>query len=667
MKIIFFLLLVGWCFFTNAQLTIKLYEDKAYLNTLEKQYSKTNNDSIKAYTALKLSYAYKRAKNLPKAQQFFKNGVLLSKNNSFLKAVSYYYQAYILLGDPNIKIIEENFKKSDSLLSRFPYPEAYKIRSDAWLGLGVLEQMKGSEQKGLDAYINHALPLAKKSGNNFIMAKVNKFIGISLMNAEERLKANKYLQEGLLLFERSSPESEAMKKEAIVELSIILIENHVYLNNLGAAKKYLDKAFGILKNYPNSNAFLFYYYAEGIYYDKKGQYIEASSSFNKGIALATGGIENYYVNRMKYSKFELLRKQNKNQEAILLMQELLKSPILFPGDRNTYYNRLAKTYAKTGNMKEAYNWSQKYIEINDSLQATNYKSSIMEMEKKYQTSEKERKIKELEAKNKIIELTAKNNTLSKWIFIGVSLLLLSLVLFLWILIRNNKKLSLQQNENYQHRINELKQKEQMTAVRALLEGEEKERNRIARDLHDGLGGMLAGTKMQFSKLVSTQDFTKQSLENISENIDNSLTELRSIARNMMPKFIINNQDLDTALIDLCNTYKPHFNILYQSYEINKNISEKDILNIYRIIQEILTNAAKHSDAKNVLLQCSQNKNILYITIEDNGKGLPTSSNNTENFGLNNIQNRVKSMNGKIEITSKENIGTTFNIEVYVTE
>ncbi|GAB0155219.1 hypothetical protein CHRYSEOSP005_04800 [Chryseobacterium sp. Alg-005] len=336
-------------------------------------------------------------------------------------------------------------------------------------------------------------------------------------------------------------------------------------------------------------------------------------------------------------------------------------------DKNNYYNLLAKAYAQNGNMKEAYEWSQKYITINDSLQTTEYKAHMMDMEKKYQTAEKERKIKELEAKNKIIELTAKNNILSKWIFVGVSLLLLSLVLFLWILIRNNKKLALQQNENHQHRINELKQKEQMTAVRALLEGEEKERNRIAQDLHDGLGGMLAGTKMQFSKLMSTHDFTKERLEKISKSIDNSLTELRSIARNMMPKFIINNQDLDTALTDLCDTYKPHFNIQYQSYEISKNISEKDILNIYRIIQEILTNAAKHSNAKNVLLQCSQNKNVLYITVEDNGRGLQPQVDNTENFGLINIQNRVKSMSGKIEITSKENIGTTFNIEVYVTE
>ncbi|GAB0155220.1 hypothetical protein CHRYSEOSP005_04810 [Chryseobacterium sp. Alg-005] len=329
MKSIILIFFIGICTLVRAQLTIKLYDDKTYINKLEKQFNDANNDSIKGYTALKLAYAYKRAKNLPKAQQFFKNGALLSKNNSFLKAVSYYYQAYILMGDPNIKIIEENFKKSDSLLSRFPYPEAYKIRSSAWLGLGVLEQMKGSEQKGLDAYINHALPLAKKSGNNFIMANVNKFIGISMMNITERVKANKYLEEGLRLFEKSSPESEAMKKEAIIELSIYLIENNVYLNNLEKAKTYLDKAYTILKNYPKSNAFLFYYYSEGIYYQHMKQYQNAINSFDKGIALATGGIENYYVNRMKYAKFELLRGQNKNQEAIIVMQELLKSPLLW--------------------------------------------------------------------------------------------------------------------------------------------------------------------------------------------------------------------------------------------------------------------------------------------------------------------------------------------------
>src|SRR5690606_27295976 len=102
-------------------------------------------------------------------------------------------------------------------------------------------------------------------------------------------------------------------------------------------------------------------------------------------------------------------------KAIEVMKDLLKSNIIFPADRNSYYNLLAQTYAQVGNMAAAYEWSQKYIAINDSLQATNYKADILELEKKYQTAEKERKIAQLQAEKEQTRLTQKNQRLLNWL------------------------------------------------------------------------------------------------------------------------------------------------------------------------------------------------------------------------------------------------------------
>ncbi|MNY14287.1 Signal transduction histidine-protein kinase/phosphatase DegS [compost metagenome] len=89
------------------------------------------------------------------------------------------------------------------------------------------------------------------------------------------------------------------------------------------------------------------------------------------------------------------------------------------------------------------------------------------------------------------------------------------------------------------------------------------------------------------------------------------------------------------------------------------------IGIYRIVQEAMHNAVKHAEAKNVLLQCSQNDNIFYITIEDDGKGFDPAY-LTKGMGIQNMKNRVAYLNGVIEILSaKNNVGTSINIELEV--
>ncbi len=646
-----------YCIPAIAQITIKLYEDTALINGLQQQYLNAVDDSARAYRSFQLSYVYKRNKELPKAKNYLAKGLSLSQNNPFLTAASHYYQAYYLLGNSDLKSISNHARMADSQLAPFTHPEAYRIRSSNWLILGVLEQLSGNEKKGLDIYINKVLPFAEKSGNVFSIANANKFIGISLLNARERDKASTYLHAAWSGFEMATTESDALKQEAIVEVLLILAENTIFSDKADEGKIYLDKAYAILKKYPRSNAFLFYYVPEGQYYEKKGQLQRAITSYNKGIALQSNLGEVYYINRAKYLKFEVLRKQGRNQEAINVMQDLLKSKLLLPQDRSIYANLLAHTYALTGNMTQAYEWSQKYIALNDSLQVTQNKADILEIEQRYKTAEKEKQINSLKAEQKEAALQHKNQYLLNWLLgTGAVVCLLALV-YVYSIYKNNK----QRNA---YKLKELQQQKELQVTQAVMAGEEQERQRIARELHDGLGGALSGIKIKLSGAQKHSDLPF--LDETIHQLENSIGELRRIARNLMPETLIRS-GLEIALRDLCVAFSTdHTTLEYQSGNIDKNIPLPAQAHIYRIVQELLSNSIRHGSASEILVQCIQNGHRFLIAIEDNGTGFdPLQIRERQGMGIDNIKSRVNLMKGTINIDSAPGTGTIVNIELYV--
>jgi signal transduction histidine kinase len=317
-------------------------------------------------------------------------------------------------------------------------------------------------------------------------------------------------------------------------------------------------------------------------------------------------------------------------------------------NRRTLYSQLAKTTELMGDMKEAYHWSTLYGQLSDSLHGVQLKERIADLEAKFQHSENQKKITALQEEKARIELSARNGRLFNWLLSTICLLLLGLVGFSWFFVRNQKKL------------------QQLKVTRAMLEGEERERKRIAQDLHDGLGGMLAGVKINLSgwaagKLDPPQDME---LHKIIGQLDRSVGELRHIARNMMPETLL-KFGLETALKDLCEFYmREDIHIEFQSFNIPGSLPLAMQINIYRIVQEILANAVRHANATNIILQCSQNESVFFITIEDNGKGFDQAAlKGKSGLGLLNVKSRVDYMKGKMEIVSGSGEGTTINIEL----
>jgi signal transduction histidine kinase len=310
---------------------------------------------------------------------------------------------------------------------------------------------------------------------------------------------------------------------------------------------------------------------------------------------------------------------------------------------------LAKTEASLGNYKPAYDRLMEYKLLADTLFEKKTAKEIAALEAKHQIAENEKKLLRLQNRNQLQQLL---------LYFGAGVVVL-LIIFSLYLHRLRKKRVAQQ-------LHAIRQQQEIQITRAQLEGEERERRRLARDLHDGLGGMLAGVKLKLSAIGHEKENRQQEdLERVIGQLDDSVHELRRIARNMMPETLLRS-GLGRALEDLCKWMaNDRMRVEYELLNLPEGISHNEKIDIYRIVQELLANAAKHAGAEEVFLQCSGREGRFYITIEDNGNGMPEKY-AAEGMGLANIRSRVEYMQGKMELDSHPGKGTIINIEINVT-
>lgn len=270
-------------------------------------------------------------------------------------------------------------------------------------------------------------------------------------------------------------------------------------------------------------------------------------------------------------------------------------------------------------------------------------------------------IAKLESEKEVLELKTKNEkkaTLNK-ILIASSLALLFIGFLGYRNFRNKQKL-----QNL--KITELEKDKQLLAIDAMLKGQEEERGRIAKDLHDGLGGLLSGTKLSFTNMKETLILTPENATQFDKSLnmlDTTIADLRKIAHNLMPEALV-KFGLNDALKDFCNSVQlsTHIKVDYEKMGIDRKINNTAETFVYRIIQELVNNAVKHSDAKEIIVQLTIENTKVLITVEDDGKGY-NKNQITKGDGLDNIAYRVNYLKGKIDTETSPNNGTSVNIEL----
>jgi signal transduction histidine kinase len=283
-----------------------------------------------------------------------------------------------------------------------------------------------------------------------------------------------------------------------------------------------------------------------------------------------------------------------------------------------------------------------------------------ETETRYQSEKKQNEIVQLEKDKQIQSLSLRQKSSLNYILLG-SLAAVLLVGFL--LYRNYR----QKQKLQQQTIAQLEKDKQLMTVDAMLRGQEEERSRLARELHDGLGGMLSGVKYSLNNMKDNLIVTPDNMavfERSLDMIDASIKELRRVAHNMMPEMLV-KFGLDEALKEYTNSIAATklLTVKYQSFGMEQRIKSSAEIIIYRIVQELLNNVLKHATASDVLVQLVREQSRLSVLVEDNGRGFDTTLlTNNKGAGWTNIRSRVDYLKGQLDIHSDIGKGTSVSIE-----
>ncbi len=444
-----------------------------------------------------------------------------------------------------------------------------------------------------------------------------------------------------------------------------LSRSYIALGDAFVATQQYDSVFfyaqkGLMDPYVANNAFLSgkFEQLKGIYFLKgSANYNAALSSFNKALesfekinlpfekAMIYQNMAHAFLQKGDYGN--VLEYGNK---AVMLC----RTYNMYELESETLYD-MAKAAEKLQQEDSAYTYLKRYTVLKDTLAQLNKRKLVNELDAKYQSQKKEALL--LSQQNTIY----KKNVLN-YILTASAAVLVLLVALVYYNYRQKQKLQ-------QQRISELETQQQLMATAAVLKGEEQERTRLAKDLHDGLGGMLSGIKYSFNNmkgnLVMT-DENRLAFERSMDMLDSSIHEMRRVAHSMMPEVLL-KFGLDTALKDFCNDINRMgvLKIAYQSIGLKDvQIPQTAAITIYRVVQELIHNTLKHAAAANAIVQVSYENGQFSLTAEDDGKGFDKKIlEDSPGIGWNNIKSRVEFLKGKLDIRSEKNKGTSVHIEI----
>ncbi len=346
-------------------------------------------------------------------------------------------------------------------------------------------------------------------------------------------------------------------------------------------------------------------------------------------------------------------KQYRKAEDQLLKSLQYAYTIGFADDILNVHKILSEIYTATGRYKMALEHQTIYLNLKDSLLSNEKAKEINELEIKYRSSEKDRELaikeKELVLKNlSIARAEVLNRRQATWIWIislGTLLLAMSIVLLRYRQLTREKQ---------------LQQQKALDLLKATMDGEEAERVRVGKELHDGVSSFLSAIKMNLVTLrMQRKDIAQESTYMHALSLaDEAADELRKTAHNLVPSNLV-KKGLTEAIKGFCERLSLPGSVTLEVQVMGSPIrlkAEKE-LSVYRIVQELIHNIIKHARASEALVIISWMEGVLMVTIEDNGIGM-LETDDSKGIGIDNIRKRVQSVNGTLEIENGEDSGTS---------
>lgn len=631
----------------NAQSFLPLNEDK-YRMDAEIRLKSAPNDSVEALQYFYLADYY-RFRDTLKFWENMREGERLAKPFRSLHAMGALYKSFYYGQFLDSKRAEVEAQKCVDILGNAKQPFQQELLARAWYNLGLIRFPKKGFADFLDILNGKCMPYAK-AHDPIMEGAINTMIGLTFMSSNQLAKADEYHQIAIRQLEQQP------KSAALLVAYLNAVSTYCYQVKSKEARLLLDKAKLLLGNNPNSSQLPNYYYNEALYFTTKQQTDEALSMLDIGLSWSKKMNNWKFYQMMLFRKFNVYLMQKKYAEAKLPLEEILENGLL---TRDLYnnkivYSQLAGVNELMGNYKEALKMSNVANKLSDSIQKVQLLEKMNEMEAKYKTIEKEKLILNLRAEKD-------RSQLKIFLVLSIAIILFIVVLFIAYSYGKQRKLNGQIKINHEIALDKLIKEKQLQVSESMLKGEEQERQRIAQDLHDSIGGMLTGLKFKIAGEHSGNDDLANELP---QKLNDILGEVRRISHNLMPESL-RQFGLIAAMEQLCLAMKNNnVMIQFENYEDEVHVDFQKGLAIYRVVQEAISNALKYADADLIIVQVSKSAGTLLVLIEDNGKGFDPAIVNY-GMGLNNMVNRIKWINGSIDVQSKPGSGTQIEIGVSV--
>lgn len=400
-----------------------------------------------------------------------------------------------------------------------------------------------------------------------------------------------------------------------------------------------------------------------LYYSAKEDVDSALYFYRKTLPVFIKKKQHGFVSNNYNNQAEAYELNGNNDKAIIFLEKALS--ILDKSNKKTrlvYYENIIRNLEKLNDYQKTASYYKKYTDLKDSINDKAQNEAIAELDKKYKTAEKDKKNAELEAEK------ALSNT-----YLTIALAILALVIISAYFIQKNtrkKQLLAEQKKDLaeqakdleaQKVVNLLKEQE-LASIDAMIEGQEKERKRIAEDLHDDLGALMATINLH--------------LENVgSENSPNALAKTKTLLGEAYEKIrnishiknagVIANEGLVIAIENMASKISSagKLDIEVIAPELENRLENSLELSLFRIIQELTANIIKHAEASKATIQLTAHEQNLNIIVQDNGKGFDTNKLDNGGIGLENIKKRIAHLEGNITIDSTLGKGTTILADI----
>lgn len=621
-------------------------------DSLRQLIDESPNDTSKVWLLRDLYKAYYNRSEIGKMIEVADEGLVLARRLEYTKGIDYmiYYKATALdlagRGTEAIPLYEEGLAQAKAL-------DNEASEADYHLNLGVAYYYRGDQENAFSHYLS-AHDLYEKLGEKEKLAKVLNNIAVIYRQQDRFERAEEIYKQS---FELKKELNDTLGMAASLQNlgSILSLKGEVKpaIEDLKNAIV-LYSAKGDLAGKASSYTTLGKIYLDNnMLDDGKAAYQEAWAYFElhpdvSYTSLSLHGLGKWALMTNRFGQAEgylkkslLVARQNKQDDIRLSVLRDLVEALKNQGKYEASFNMLQEAYA-----------------LRDSLTEEKRIMAMEEMQAKFDVQQKGSalKISQME----LAQRTAERN----WFRSGA--VLLSLLVFAVFFafryrLRLNRRTAAHRSEIQEQRILHLEQENKVAALTAMLKGQEQERNRVANDLHDSIGGLIASIKSHLN--ASKRD--GKLFEKTNDLLDKAAAEVHRISHNMMPRALILS-GLKGALEDLAQDLEQQgLNCEIELIGLEDlQLSPANTVMVYRIVQELTHNVLKHAEATNLLLQAMQNDGRLMLILEDNGKGFNLQEAlKRKGLGLSSIQSRVDFLHGEIEWDSVQGEGTSVSVIV----